>query len=201
MPLTITSGYLKGRVIKTSSGNHSRPTTELLRQAIFNKLQNDLEGCSFLDLFSGTGSMGIEALSRGASHATFVEAHLQTAKILHQNIETLQLQDKTSVFILDVCKALAVFERKQMSFDYVYIDPPYKDLKEEISSAKTLSFVLKTLDSTTLLKSGALVFVEFSSLNLKDKATATFLEMPLVSLKLTQEKKYGRSILYTFKKD
>jgi 16S rRNA (guanine966-N2)-methyltransferase len=119
--MRLTGGILKNRALKAPKGDSTRPTSEKLRQAVFNILQHRIEGATFLDLFAGSGAMGLEALSRGAIKATFVENHREAIKTLYANIESLGLQDSTKVITENAKKVIA----KLGSFDIVYVDPPY----------------------------------------------------------------------------
>lgn len=106
MSLKITGGDLKGRNLRSLPSCKARPTTSMLRQALFNILQNQIEGSLFLDLFAGSGIMGIEALSRGARGAVFVEKELKTAKKIVENLKELKLEDQGKVICRPVLKAL-----------------------------------------------------------------------------------------------
>lgn len=117
--MRITGGTLKGRKIKTPSSKTTRPTQEKVRESIFNMLQFDIPGSDFLDLFAGSGAVGIEALSRGAKSVTFVERNRAAGNVLKSNLKALELDAK--VFIADVQKVLP----KLPSFDIVFLDPPY----------------------------------------------------------------------------
>jgi 16S rRNA (guanine966-N2)-methyltransferase len=96
----------------------------MVRQAIFN-LVPVTEGASFLDLYAGTGSVGLEALSRGARRVVFVEKDLNAARILRRNIQELGYQDKTAVLEKDVLEALPALAAKERPFDVIFVDPPY----------------------------------------------------------------------------
>lgn len=125
MTLRLIGGLWKGRLLKTPKGSSTRPTQGMLRGAVFNICQSEIEGARFLDLFAGSGAMGLEALSRGASHATFVEQNREAASCIKANIATFETQEKATLMISDVTKALAALEKKGARFDIIYIDPPY----------------------------------------------------------------------------
>ncbi|WP_026922380.1 16S rRNA (guanine(966)-N(2))-methyltransferase RsmD [Glycomyces arizonensis] len=120
----IIAGALKGRRLATPSGDRTRPTSDRVREALFNSLApgGDLEGLRFADLYAGSGAVGIEALSRGAAHALFVESHAQTAKLLRRNIADLGIAD-AHVISAPVEKALASGAAEP--YDIVFADPPY----------------------------------------------------------------------------
>lgn len=119
--MRLTGGTLKNRILKSPKGDATRPTSEKLRLAVFNKLQSFIEGATFLDLFAGSGAMGLEALSRGALKATFVENHPEALKALFANIAALGLHDSSKVIKQNAHKVLS----KLGSFDIIYVDPPY----------------------------------------------------------------------------
>lgn len=121
--MKIITGLYKNRVLKTPKGETTRPTSSKLRGSIFDILQNQIEGRSFLDLFAGSGSMGIEALSRGASSATFVEKDRAAASCIRENLKTLQIE--ATVIQADATSAVKRFIKNQTQFDLIYIDPPY----------------------------------------------------------------------------
>jgi 16S rRNA (guanine(966)-N(2))-methyltransferase RsmD len=125
MTLRIVAGQFKGRLLKTPKGSSTRPTQGMLREAVFNICQNEIEGARFLDLYAGSGAMGLEALSRGASHVIFVEQNRTAAACIQANIASLQLKAQTTVLSLDAARALAQLIKQGAKFDIVYVDPPY----------------------------------------------------------------------------
>ena len=92
MTLRVLGGKFRGRLLQSPRGSQTRPTTSMLRKAVFDILQNSIEDFRFLDLFAGSGAMGIEALSRGAKHATFVESHKDALRCINANLATLKLE-------------------------------------------------------------------------------------------------------------
>lgn len=125
--IRIIGGTAKGRKLKTVPGDTTRPITDKVRQALFNILGNDIEGATFLDLFGGTGSVGIEALSRGADYALFVDLHRQPIAVMHENLKSTGLSANARVIQAD---AFSLLERAaERQFNYIYIAPPqYKSL-------------------------------------------------------------------------
>ncbi|GAB3644705.1 RsmD family RNA methyltransferase [Glycomyces tarimensis] len=120
----IIAGALKGRRLATPPGDRTRPTADRVREALFNSLApgGDLEGLRFADLYAGSGAVGIEAVSRGAEHALFVESHALTAKLLRRNIADLDVSGAL-VVSAPVEKALAA--EPEEPYDIVFADPPY----------------------------------------------------------------------------
>ncbi len=125
MTLRIIGGKFKGRILKTPKGPSTRPTQGMLREAVFNICQNSIDEARFLDLFAGSGAMGLEAISRGASHATLVESNRMALSCIKQNIEELKTSEQIQILPLKAEKALQILTKQSSLFDIVYIDPPY----------------------------------------------------------------------------
>jgi len=123
--MRVTGGELKGRKLKNTPGLISRPTTDKTRQSIFNTLMHDILNTDILDLFAGSGALGIEALSRGAKSAVFVENGRQQAAVIRDNLEALGLKGELlNIEFKTACARLAESNRK---FDIIFADPPYSD--------------------------------------------------------------------------
>jgi 16S rRNA (guanine966-N2)-methyltransferase len=122
--LKITSGVHRGRLIQSLPGSATRPTTERLRQAWLNSLQMSLPDSRILDLFSGSGAIGLDALSRGAQEVVFVEENPKAAKIILDNAKVLGLSGQVKVMAKKVEQALPLLQSGP-PFDFVFMDPPY----------------------------------------------------------------------------
>jgi 16S rRNA (guanine(966)-N(2))-methyltransferase RsmD len=123
----IISGTARGIRIQSVPGDTTRPITDRVKEAVFNILAADIPGGNFLDLFGGTGSVGIEALSRGAKSATFIDLHLLAVNTIKHNLELTRLQDKAKVHQMDSFRYLSGSVTQK--FDYIYIAPPqYKQM-------------------------------------------------------------------------
>jgi 16S rRNA (guanine(966)-N(2))-methyltransferase RsmD len=123
--MRISGGEHRGRRLQSPKGRRTRPTSELLRQALFNVLGPRIEGGAVLDLFAGTGAVGLEALSRGAASATFVENDRRAVESLRANLAALQLTSRSRVVVGDVYSSLARLEAAGERFDCIFLDPPY----------------------------------------------------------------------------
>lgn len=178
MKIKIISGQLKGRYIKTPSSKTTRPTSSLLREAFFNILQSSIEDAKFLDLFAGSGAMGIEALSKGALSSTFVEKDKFAFSIIKDNISSLNLEGQADIFFMDVKKAVQFFKRKKKTFDIIFCDPPYK-------LAPKIVFGL-LVEASKLLSSGGRLFLEYGQ-KLED-----------CPLKIVSERNFSDTYLYEF---
>jgi len=122
MPIRVVAGTAKGRRLRLVPGESTRPVRDQVKEALFNILAPLIDGCAFLDLFAGTGSVGIEALSRGASRSTFVERHPRAIETIRQNLEHTGLGDRARVIQVDVFAMLAAGSRDR--FDLLYAAPP-----------------------------------------------------------------------------
>ncbi len=120
--MRVISGSARGRRLKELPGLDTRPTTDKVKESVFNIIQFDIEGRKVLDLFGGTGQLGIEALSRGAEHATFVDYAPAAAKIIRQNLETTNFTDCARVVQSDWRAFLSSCREK---FHVIFLDPPY----------------------------------------------------------------------------
>lgn len=137
--MRIISGRFKGHHLTAFKANHIRPTTDRVKETLFNKLMFDMEGARVLDLFCGTGNLGLEAISRGAKHVTFVDAHKQSLLITRDNIAKLKV-DKSEYSILqkDVIAYLKTYEGEP--FDIIFADPPFtQKMAHEVMEAAAVS--------------------------------------------------------------
>ena len=123
--MRIISGKYKGHALVSFNASHIRPTTDRVKESLFNIWQNQIEGARVLDLFSGTGNLGLEALSRGAASVQFVDAHSKSIQILKQNIEKLKLTEDHRVSTMDTFHFLKRY--KDAPFDLIFIDPPFTE--------------------------------------------------------------------------
>ena len=122
--MRVTTGLYKGRVLRTVDDLSVRPATDRVRQTIFNVLAHRmlLDGCKVLDMFAGSGSLGIEALSHGAAHATFVESGNEAVTWLEANVEMLGCEEQASILQMDAKQFLG---QARGPFDLIFVDPPY----------------------------------------------------------------------------
>jgi len=121
--MRILAGEARGRPLRTPAGRATRPTSARMREALFARCQGQLPGARVLDLFAGTGSLGLEALSRGAAHATFVEVAEPASRLLNDNVRQLGFAAQSRVLRLPVARALHRLAGDR--FDLVVLDPPY----------------------------------------------------------------------------
>lgn len=120
--MRVVSGLAKGKRLETLQGDDVRPTTDMVKEAVFSIIQFNIEGRRFLDLFSGSGQMGIEALSRGAKQAVFVDQSRRSIRVINNNIDTVGFRDRARVVNADAASFLTSNTEK---FDIAFLDPPY----------------------------------------------------------------------------
>jgi 16S rRNA (guanine966-N2)-methyltransferase len=179
--MRIISGKHKGKRLAAVKKTRVRPTSDRVKESVFNVLREEVAGKRILDLFAGAGSMGIEALSRGAESATFVDASFQSINVLRKNLKNLNLEDKSIVLRLDGLKALRKLEQ---SFQLIFADPPY--LK---------GFVQKVIDSmagSEVLEGNGILILEHH----KKEAFG----FPQEKLEMLKQKRFGDTVISFFLK-
>lgn len=124
--MRVIAGSARRIALKTLEGMDTRPTTDRIKETLFNMLQYDLADSTFLDLFAGSGAIGIEALSRGAKQAIFVEQNPKAAEVVRENLRATRLESQAVVMNCDALTALKRLEGKYR-FDYIFMDPPYEE--------------------------------------------------------------------------
>lgn len=151
--MRVIAGSAKRLQLKTVEGLDTRPTTDRIKETLFNMISEYLADSAFLDLFAGSGAIGIEALSRGATEAVFVEKSPKAVSCIRENLTYTRLDSKARVMETDVISALRKLDGG-IRFDYVFMDPPYNQLLEKE--------VLTELSRCDLLTEDALIIVEAS---------------------------------------
>jgi 16S rRNA (guanine(966)-N(2))-methyltransferase RsmD len=124
--MRIISGTSKGRKLVTPRSQSLRPTSDRVKESIFNILQDDIVGKVVLDLFAGTGNLGIEALSRGAKKTIFVEKGRQALRLIQRNLTQFGLEERSEILPKDANRAIGILKQKGESFDLILMDPPYE---------------------------------------------------------------------------
>ena len=154
--MRVIAGKSKGTRLSSFKGNAIRPTLDRVKESLFNQISPFIKGASFLDLFAGTGSIGIEAMSRNASDVVFVEDNPNAQDLVYSNLKKCRLINESSnnwqLIKLGAHQAIELLEKKQNSFDLVYVDPPFE--KEIYDSC------LLKLANSQILKKSSLVLVE-----------------------------------------
>ncbi len=138
----------------TPAGKHTRPTSDKIKETLFNILQGEIPGCRFLDLFSGSGGIAIEALSRGAGEAVLVDNDREAVRCIKENLRHTHFEDVSRVMAMDVMQALKGLNQLGRPFDVVFMDPPYRmDLEKRL---------LPWLLSSDLVHADTLLVIETS---------------------------------------
>ncbi len=160
--MRVIAGTRRSLPLKTLPGPSVRPTTDKIKETLFNMLQFDVPGSRFLDLFSGSGAIGIEALSRGAVSATFLESDRQAFRVLSENVAFTKFTEEAELLCRDVLLYLNAEKDNEKGFDLVFMDPPYDhELEKE---ALTVLSVSKWVRSDTLIIVEASLQTDFSYL-------------------------------------
>jgi 16S rRNA (guanine(966)-N(2))-methyltransferase RsmD len=124
--MRIISGTSRGRKLATPKGRSLRPTSDRVKESIFNILREETEGGIVLDLFAGTGNLGIEALSRGATKVTFVEKARHALGLIQRNLAQFGLEERSEVLPIDATRAIGILKQRGKTFDLIFMDPPYE---------------------------------------------------------------------------
>jgi 16S rRNA (guanine966-N2)-methyltransferase len=179
MTLRIIGGELKGRKLITAAGMQTRPTADRVRESIFNILGASVRGAPVLDLFAGSGAMGIEALSRGAETVVFVDNDKTALAVLAKNIKTCALEDSATIIKWDILKNVDIIRSFVPAFNLVFIDPPYNQ--------NMIQPTLSNLAKSQSLENGARVAIEHSSreaIAVKDQ-----------NFKISDQRRYGKTLV------
>ena len=180
--MRVISGKLRGKRLFSPKGLNLRPTSDRVKEAIFNILQDQFQGQNVLDLFAGTGALGIECLSRGARRAVFVEESPRSLSALRRNIEECRLKEQAEVLGRKVLPALKILEARGEAFGIIFLDPPY-----DKGEARR---VLEALSRSSILTPGTLVVAEHSLTEEID---------PIPFLQRIDLRKYGRTRISFFR--
>ena len=152
--MRVIAGTYKSRILKSLKGLSLRPTSDRLRETLFNVLAPHISGSRFVDLFAGTGAIGVEALSRGAAEAVFIENHAPSVALIKKNLESLGITKDATILAADALRGLAQLAAgKSPGYDIVFLDPPY-------AAAADYFRVLEFLGTADLLAPGGLVVSE-----------------------------------------
>ena len=176
--LRISGGSLRGKKLSGPEGLEFRPTTAQVKEFVFFLFRQEIENSRFLDLFSGTGSLGLEALSRGAREGFFVEKSSRTLHLLRKNLAACGVTDRAHVMAGDVFAVLDLLGKRGESFDLVFADPPFKE--------SLRGRIVDGVGQNGILKSGGVLILEHES---HDP------DVPHPELRLLRQKKFGHCIV------
>ncbi len=179
--MRIISGTMRGTKLFSLEGNNTRPTLDRVKEALFSKINYDLQDAVVLDLFSGSGALALEALSRGAKKAFLCDSSIDAIKIINKNIEKTKTSDKIVLLKCDFKRALEKFKNEKIKFDIVFLDPPYiTDFAQEATK-----FIL---ENNLLNKDGMIILETNDKERILEKLDKDILEIKDI-------KKYGKVYL------
>lgn len=173
--MRVIAGDFKGRKFKAVPGKLTRPTSDKIKEAAFQIMGPFFQGGICLDLFAGSGSLGIEALSRGMEYAVFIDKQPKAIHTINENVKIMRIEEKTEVLRKDAFRALQIVSKNNASFDLILIDPPYENMDYE-------KLLIEIMDLQLLSENG-LIYCEHM--------TTTDLPMNLTGLKVIKQTKYG----------
>lgn len=153
--MRIIAGKAKGTRLKMVPGKHVRPTADRVKESLFQVIGPFFDGGMGLDLFSGTGALGLEALSRGLEKAVFIDSSRTSCDVIKENAQASRLSDFVEIYRRDVHRALPQLKKRQLQFDYIFLDPPYM--------RKFLVPIIEKLSEYELLKGDGLIIAEHES--------------------------------------
>lgn len=177
--MRVIAGHARGRRLKSVRGSRTRPTTDQVKENLFNIIGNQIVQAKVLDLFAGSGGIGIEALSRGAERAVFVDKERLCTEIIRCNLSATGLSERAEVYTNDVFRAIKTLGHKQRRFDFIYLDPPY--------TSGLADKALAEIAQGNLLADGGIAVVEHSSK--EDIAQST------LNLIRIRQARYGDTVL------
>lgn len=179
--MRVITGSARGIQLKTPDGMKTRPTSDRVKEALFSIIQFEIAGAHVLDLFGGTGQLGIEALSRGAKSAVFVDESDNACKLIRENLRRTKMEQKGSVVRSDY---LAYLNRTKERFDIVFLDPPYAEVYLENS--------LKCISEIDILHSNAIIIAE--------RPLGKELPWECEGFQRSRDYKYGNTLLTVYRK-
>lgn len=153
--MRVISGSARGRTLKAVPGMGTRPTTDKVKEAIFSIIGPYFDGGAVLDLFAGTGGLGIEALSRGIDKAVFIDKEYKSIETVRSNLKTTGLEERAEVYKNDAERALKALSKREAAFDLVFLDPPYR--------LKIGDALMMQMDELKLLRQQATIVLEYES--------------------------------------
>lgn len=183
--MRVISGTLRGKKLKTLEGENTRPTLDRVKEALFSIIQFDIENASVLDLFAGSGSLGIETLSRGAKQVIFCDNSKDAIEIIKQNVAATRFTEKSEIINKDYMSTLEAI--KHQKFDIIFLDPPYRsDFAKE-----SLNYII----TNDLLSKNGIVIIETDDINKKQGILDT------KGIKIVDTRKYGSVMLIFVRKE
>ena len=175
--MRIISGKARGTKLYTLDGTATRPTLDRVKESLFNIIQNDIEDSTVLDLFSGSGAIGLEFLSRGAKRAVLCDSSKDAIKIIKQNVQKTHFEEKVEVYNMEFTKLVERLQNQK--FDIIYIDPPYATDFIKISLEKIIEYELVNENTKIIVET--------------DDETRILNQIEKMDVEITDKRKYGRA--------
>lgn len=176
--MRIISGHARGTKLVTLSGENTRPTLDRVKEPLFSIIQSKIQDAYVLDLFSGSGALALESLSRGAKTAVLCDNNIEAIKIINQNVEKTKLKDKAIIIKDDYIKCLEKLKNKKMKFDLIFLDPPYKENFAIIALKKILEL--------NLISNNGIIILE------TDEEERELKNLESIDININDIRKYGR---------
>ncbi len=187
--MRIIAGEFRGRKLNPIRGVRIRPTADRCREAIFNILSVGVQDARVLDLFAGTGALGLEALSRGARFALFLDNHRDSAAVIEGNIRTCRVEERARILRWNILRNLNCLKSMEPGFDLVFMDPPYrKDMIEPV--------LTHLLDSNSLAPGARIVAEHALSEPMPEEVPGTSARAPC--FKRMDQRRYGKTLVSFF---
>ena len=177
--MRIIAGSAKGKIIKCRDGFDTRPTTDRVKESLFSMIAPYIGEAVVLDLFSGTGNIALEAISRGAKRAVMIEKEKEALRIIIQNVNNLGFDDRCRAYKNETLRALTILGKKREKFNIIFLDPPYKD--------NVCTGVIEKISETGILAEGGLIVAEHHILEDMGDTICEF--------KKADERRYGKKEL------
>lgn len=176
--MRVIAGDMKGRKLKAVPGILTRPTTDKVKEAVFQVIGPFFQGGMCLDLFAGSGSLGIEAISRGMEKTVFVDQHPKAIHTIHQNLQLFDIEKKADVFRTDAYRALQASAKRDLQFDLILMDPPYGEINYDV--------YLHAIEELDLLNDHGMIYCEHDA--------AEFLPDNLDDVSIMKQANFGGTI-------
>ena len=181
--MRIISGKARGTKLYTLDGTATRPTLDRVKESLFNIIQNDIEDSTVLDLFSGSGAIGLEFLSKGAKRAVLCDNSKDAIKIIKQNVQKTHFEEKVEVYNMEFTKLVERLQNQK--FDIIYIDPPYATDFIKISLEKIIEYELVNENTKIIVET--------------DDETRILNQIEKMDVEITDKRKYGRATIIFLK--
>lgn len=182
--MRIIAGSAKGKTIKCRKGDETRPTLDRVKESLFSILMPHIEGAIVLDLFSGTGNIALEAISRGAKRAVMIERDKEALRVIIENVNSLGFEDQCRAYKNETERAVEILGKKREKFDIIFMDPPYKD--------EVCAKVIRKIEKSEILAEEGIIICEHHK----------YEDMPLEisEYKKIDERSYGKKTITFYSK-